>query len=77
VNEQGKRVADASDGVSLKFIFRRNVNRKLMAQWDELVQIAMSIQFREEEDTMIWQFNSSGIYSVQSLYAVVNNRGVK
>jgi hypothetical protein len=48
-----------------------------MDQWDEVVQIATGIQFREEDDAMIWQFNSSGMYSVQSLYAVVNNRGVR
>jgi hypothetical protein len=27
--------------------------------------------------TIIWQYNSSGKYSVQSLYAVVNDRGIK
>jgi hypothetical protein len=26
---------------------------------------------------LIWQFNSSSIYSVQSLYAAINNRGVQ
>jgi hypothetical protein len=63
--------------VNLKFTFRRTVNRELMDQWEEVAQIAMSIQFREEEDALIWQFNSSGIYSVQSMYVVVNNRGVR
>jgi hypothetical protein len=63
--------------VNLKFTFRRTVDRNLMNQWDEVVQIANSIQFSEEEDALIWQFNSSGVYSVQSLNAVVNNRGAK
>jgi hypothetical protein len=48
-----------------------------MNQWDELVHISSSIQFEEAEDDIVWSFNSSGIYSVQSLYAIVNNRGVK
>jgi hypothetical protein len=48
-----------------------------MNQWDELVQIASSIQFSDDEDALIWQFNSSGILTVQSLYAVINNRGVQ
>jgi hypothetical protein len=48
-----------------------------MSQWDELVQIASSIQYEDEEDAIIWQFNSSGCYYVQSLYAIVNNRGVR
>jgi hypothetical protein len=48
-----------------------------MNQWNELVQIASCIQFSDEEDTIIWQYNSLGIYSVQSLYAIVNHRGVQ
>jgi hypothetical protein len=40
--------------------------------------VAESIEFREDdEDAIIWQFESSGRYSVQSFYAVVNNMGVK
>jgi hypothetical protein len=39
--------------------------------WEEVVQIENSIQFSEEDDARLWQFSS------QSLYAVVNNRGVK
>jgi hypothetical protein len=30
----------------------------------------------EEEDQIIWSFSSNGKYSVQSLYAVSNHRGV-
>ena len=46
-------------------------------QWLEVVQLAETIRFEEEEDALIWQFNSSGIYSSQSLYKIVNFRGVK
>jgi hypothetical protein len=53
------------------------MDRHIMTQWEEVVQIASSIQFEDNEDGMIWQFNSTGIYSVQSLYGMVNNRGVK
>jgi hypothetical protein len=63
--------------LNLKFTLRRTVDRVLMNQWDELVQIASSIQFSDDEDALIWQFNSSGILTVQSLYAVINNRGVQ
>ena len=31
----------------------------------------------EEEDEMIWQFTSSGVYSSQSLYKIINFRGIK
>jgi hypothetical protein len=46
-----------------------------MNMWHELVQIASSISFTGEEDAIVWQFNSSGRYSIQSLYAIVNNKG--
>jgi hypothetical protein len=31
----------------------------------------------EEPDSIVWKFNSNGRYSVKSLYAVVNDRGVR
>jgi hypothetical protein len=73
VNEHGKTLREAWDGHNLKFTFRRTVRRKVMDQWYELIQIASGIQFSDEEDAVIWQFDSSGKYSVQSLYAVINN----
>jgi hypothetical protein len=75
VNEQGVTIKKAWDGVNLKFTFRRMVNRELMDQWLELVQITGSIHLSNDEDAIIWQYESKGRYSVQSLYAVVNNRG--
>jgi hypothetical protein len=59
------------------FTFRRTVNQETMNQWHELLEIASSLKLGEEEDDNIWQYSSSRIYSVQSLYAIVNNRGVK
>jgi hypothetical protein len=36
-----------------------------------------TIELTRDDDAMIWQFHSSGVYSSQSLYAVINFRGVK
>lgn len=33
--------------------------------------------FSGEEDTLIWQYESKGIYSSKSLYAIINFRGVQ
>jgi hypothetical protein len=77
VNEQDKTVQDAWDGVDLKFIFRRTVDIRLIQQWYEVMQIASNISFKDEEDAIIWNFNSKGIYSVQSLYGIINNRDVR
>ena len=50
----------------------------VMNLWQEVLQLASTIDFsEEEEDSLIWTFNSSGIYSSQSLYRVINFRGVK
>jgi hypothetical protein len=71
-------VSQAWDGVNLRFTFRRTVDNRLMRQWEELTQIAESLSLREdEEDAIIWQFESSGRFSVHSLYAVINHRGIK
>jgi CDP-glycerol glycerophosphotransferase (TagB/SpsB family) len=63
--------------VDLRFTFRRTVNSILMNRWYELEQIASSINITDEPDSVIWQLNSTGHYSVQSLYTVVNDRGVR
>jgi hypothetical protein len=52
------------------------VTQQIMAQWYELLEIASSIRLGEEEDAIIWLYNSSGVYSVQSMYAIMNNRGI-
>jgi hypothetical protein len=75
VNEQGRTVDEAWDGVNLKFTFRRTMNREGMELWEEVKQIASNIHKIDEEDSVIWQFNSTRKYSVQSLYAVLNDRG--
>lgn len=63
--------------MTLKFSFRRSVSPSLMNMWYEILAIAGSIVFSTDPDAIVWKFTSNGIYSVQSLYAVVNFRGVK
>jgi hypothetical protein len=48
-----------------------------MNMWLELKQIVSLVELVEEEDSIIWQYTSSGRFSVQSLYEIVNDRGVK
>lgn len=49
---------------------------RLMLMWDELNYVTGSIQLSSEEDQIMWSYSSSEKYSVQSLYAVINHRGV-
>lgn len=76
VNERTGTVADLWDGRDLKCTLRRGVDERLMNMWEEIVQLAGTISFSDEEDSLIWQFNSSDVYSSQSLYKIVNFRGI-
>jgi hypothetical protein len=48
-----------------------------MQLWYELLQISCDIHFTVESDAIIWHSTSSGRYLVQSLYVVVNDRGIR
>jgi hypothetical protein len=52
------------------------VDARLYNMWEELVGIASSLVLTSEEDQMVWQYQSSGLYSSHSLYRVINFRGV-
>ena len=75
-NEQGATISQVWDETDLKLTFRRTVSQQLMLQWEELLQIVNSVVLNNEEDTIIWKFNSNGKHSVQPLYAVLSFRGV-
>jgi hypothetical protein len=47
-----------------------------MQRWYDLKSIADSIQFDGTTDSLIWKFEAKGVYSVSSLYAIVNFRGI-
>jgi hypothetical protein len=49
----------------------------MMVQWWELLVIASTINFSEDEDQPILQYETNGIYSSSSMYNLVNFRGVQ
>jgi hypothetical protein len=75
-NEQGKTIHQVWDGTHLKLTFRRNFSTSLMQQWYELENVASSISFNNDIDALIWQYESGGVYSSSSLYAIINFGGV-
>jgi hypothetical protein len=76
INEHNKTISEIWDGVQLKCTFMRCVDLRLFNLWEEVVNITNDINFTDEEDALIWQFQSSEVYSSQSLYGVINFRGV-
>lgn len=76
INEKGLTIDKAWDGENLEFTFRRCVDKRLILLWHDVVSVAQSIVFTEEEHATIWEYHSSGLYNVQSLYTILNFRGV-
>jgi hypothetical protein len=75
-NQQGATIKEVWDGSELKLTFGRVFNSKIIEQWYQLEQIAPSVIFTSDEDSLVWKLHSSGLYTSQSLYAVLNFRGV-
>jgi hypothetical protein len=70
-NQQNKTIFKIWDGHEIRGNFRRSSTEDMMIQWHELMELARPIPFSNEEDQLIWQYNSSGVYSYSSLYAVI------
>jgi hypothetical protein len=77
LNEKNKSIAELWDGQDLKCTFRRNVSEDLYQVWLEVVALVSTINLTDDEDEMVWLFNSSIVYSSQSLYKIINFRGIK
>jgi hypothetical protein len=76
VNEHNKSMPELWDGETLKCTFRRCIDRRLFDMWDELVNLMTIVEMSEEDDALIWQFQSNGVYSSQSFYSVINFSGL-
>jgi hypothetical protein len=63
INEHNKTISELWDGENLRCTFRRCVDLRLFNLWDEIVALASEITLTDEEDSLIWQFHSYGIYS--------------
>jgi hypothetical protein len=62
--------------VEIQLSFRRNFSEPMFHRWLELVEIVSSVRFNNDGDALVWQLDSKGVYTSQSLYSVINFRGV-
>jgi hypothetical protein len=76
VNEQTCTIADLWDGEHCNVTFRMCFDHRLMLQWYKIIHIAETLQLVEENDALIWMWEPNGIYSVRSMYVVINFRGI-
>ena len=49
----------------------------MMEKWYELAEIAKDINFSGDSDALICQLENNGVYSMSSLYSVINFLGVQ
>ena len=75
-NETMVEVRKVWDGVNLKLTFRRNFSPALLQKWFELEQIAGSIRLSDDCDSIIWVYDSKGVYSTSSIYKIFSFRSV-
>uniref|UniRef100_A0A0A8Y3J5 Reverse transcriptase zinc-binding domain-containing protein n=1 Tax=Arundo donax TaxID=35708 RepID=A0A0A8Y3J5_ARUDO len=76
VNEKNMTIVELWDVTNLKCTFRRCVDNRKMQVWLEIVEIAKTLELVDEDDSLVWQYTSNGVYNVQSLYNIVNFRGI-
>jgi hypothetical protein len=76
VNQKSATIAKLWDGRQLKVTLRRYFSNKLLLEWYEIMKIAQTLNLSGEEDSVVWQYEASGVYSVSSLYAIINFTGV-
>ena len=53
VNEKGATISQVWNGVDLMMTFRRSVSHSLMRQWEEICEIAISLELNNEDDNII------------------------
>jgi len=70
-------VTDVWNGSELQISFRRGVTENGMQNWHILTSIAESINYTEDCDSIIWDFDASSNFSVQSMYKTISFRGIQ
>lgn len=63
-----------SQGFDIKF--RRLLHGILCIEWLEILEIISSISYTHSIDKMSWRWESSGKFTIKSLYKFLNFRGI-
>jgi hypothetical protein len=75
-NEQNYIIFELWDGEHLRVNFIRHFDHRFMLQWYEILQILQTLQPTAENDALRWKFEPNGFFSVKSMYAIINYRGI-
>ena len=74
-DQQCVTLSDVWDGNTIKLTFRRTFTDKMLDSWMCIEQILRSVSYNGDDDALIWQYASKGIYTTTSLYSIINFRG--
>jgi hypothetical protein len=72
----GKSIAEVWNEQEVKLTFR-TFSQTMWERWLELVEVVSSMRYTSDGDALIWAYESRGEYTIKSLYAVINFRGVQ
>jgi hypothetical protein len=75
-NEKTKTILEVWIDGKLRLTFRRTFSEDMLETWDELMMVVENVVLSEETDALVWCYDSAGVYSSQSMYVVINYRGV-
>jgi hypothetical protein len=75
-NEKTKIVAEVWVNGELRLTFRITFFERMLGIWDELMTVVENVVLRDETDAVVWCYNSTGVYSSQSMYVIINYIGV-
>lgn len=48
----------------------------MLKDWNDLFNIVKGLTLTNVEDSIVWNYESKGLYTVKSLYNIVNFRGI-
>jgi hypothetical protein len=75
-NEKTKTIADVWVEGELRISFRRNFDQNVLQSWDDLLVVVQTLELKDGNDSLVWCYQNSRVYSVQSLYTIINYRSV-
>jgi hypothetical protein len=76
-NEKAKTMVEVWVDGELRLTFKRTFSDQMMQSWDDLLSVVENVVSSDESDALVWCYESLGIHSSHSFYAIVNYRGVR
>jgi hypothetical protein len=70
-NEKTKTVVEVWVHEEIKLTFRRVFSDDTMNRWEDLKSVVEQIVLNDDTDALVWGYESSGVYSSKSCYAII------